>query len=633
MYLISVVICLSTRGVIADGSVEFENLLKMDIPELMEISVILPSRKLERQFDSTSAIYVITQEDIRRSGLTRIPELLRMVPGLSVGRLDQNTWAVSSRSASYRLNNSMLVLLDGRTLYNPLFGGVYWDVQDVFLPDIDRIEIIRGPGASLWGANAVDGIINIITKAAEKTGFTSAYAGAGKGETKFNAGVRTGGKLTSDVNGRIYAKAYKTDRGIYLNSVESTNTNNSIVGDAAFDDAKHQQAGFRLDWNVSETSRVSLSGDIYDGEFNNIRTLSPMENTVNASGSNLLIKWDKDISSFSSTSLQFYIDNTERKDLTFHEEWKIYDLDFQHSLSFSSNEFIWGFGIRYTKDDTRKTTVGVFELNPDSHSDTILSAFIQDRITIVENKVFLTFGTKFEENDYTGGEIQPTARLLWKIDHNQSLWGSVTRAVRTPTRADLHAQLDFGGPPVSIGNPGAQAESVVASEIGYRTRANESTLVDITGFNHNYSDPNVDSTMLDRTYGIEAVVNHQIHPNWRTELSYTWHKGYSIVNNEKATNDDLPNATVIFRSLYDVNTFWELDTFATYKEAHESSNVFLEDYIRVDVRLGWNPSAYSRTSLTITNIFNDKHAEESDSNRVNTTIGRGVFLSTTYDFI
>ena len=633
LYLVTIALCLSTRSVLADNSDEFENLLKMDIPELMEISVILPSRKPERQFDSTSAIYVITQEDIRRSGLTRIPEILRMVPGLSVGRLDHNTWAVSSRSASYRLNNSMLVLLDGRTLYNPMFGGVYWDVQDVYLDDVDRIEIIRGPGASLWGANAVDGIINIITKPASKTDFTSAYVGVGKGENKYDAGVRFGGDLNSKMVGRVYAKTYKTAQGTYLDSVESTNTDNSIVGDDAFDDGKNRQAGFRLDWNVNPKSTLSFTGDIYDGEFNNIRTLSPMENTVKAKGSNLVFKWYNDIKSNSNTTLQFYIDQVERRDLTINEQRDIYDLDFQHVLTFASNELTWGLGVRYTEDDVRKTSIGVFELNPASHSDTIYSAFIQDRITITENKVFFTFGTKFEVNDYTGGEIQPTARLLWKIDPDQTFWSSITRAVRTPTRADLHAQLNFGGPPISIGNPNAQAESVVATEIGYRSSYSKSTLLDVAVFNHNYSDPNADSIMLGRTYGAEATLNFKLSKNWRTEFSYTWHKGYSYVNDEKVTNPDIPNSTLNFRSLFDINPNWEFDTFITYKEAHESSSVFLEDYIRVDIRLGWNPYPHSRTSLTVTNLFDDEHAEESDSNRVNTTIGRGVYLSSSYDFL
>lgn len=622
---------LITLNVHADAD-RLESLLKMDINELMELPVLMPSRTLERQFDATSAIYVITQEDIRRSGLNRIPELLRLVPGLSVNRLDNNTWAVAARSTVTRLNNSMLVLLDGRTLYNPLFGGVYWDVQDVFLEDIDRIEVIRGPGGSLWGANAVNGIINIITKSAKKTAFTTINAGIGKGEKKYDAGIRVGDEINSRLSGRVYAKSYKTDQGEYLDNVESTNSGFFTPGTDAHDDGKNKQAGFRLDWNLSESSSVSFIGDAYDGEFNNIRTAMPNENTVKANGSNLIVKWDKNINDNSAASLQFYIDHTKRKDIIFEEERKIYDLDFQHSLTLPSNELTWGVGVRYAEDETQRNPVyGAFELNPTDYNDTLLSAFIQDRISIVDNKIVLTFGTKFEENEFTGGEIQPSARLLWKIDPSRTVWTSLTRAVRTPTRADRHAQLNFGGPPISISDPNAQAESVIATEIGYRSQTNPNTLLDLAAFNHNYSDPNTGTFRLGRTYGFEINLNHKIANNWRTETSYTWHKGYRINSDLIETNTGLTNTILNLRSLYDINDNWELDTFITYKESHESASVFLEDYIRVDIRLGWNPYTYSRTSLSVTNIFDQKHAEVADSTRVNTTIGRGIFLSTSYD--
>lgn len=609
-----------------------ESLLKMDISELMEIPVLMPSRTMERQFDATSAIYVITQEDIRRSGLNRIPELLRMVPGVSVNRLDNNTWAVGTRSAVSRLNNSMLVLLDGRTLYNPLFGGVYWDVQDLFLEDVDRIEVIRGPGGSLWGSNAVNGIINIITKSAKKTNYTTLNAGVGQGDKKYDAGVRLGGEISPGLSARLYAKSFETDQGEYLDSVESTNTGIFAVGDDAYDNGRNKQAGFRLDWDATPGSLLSVTGDSYDGIYHNIRTATPNKNTVKAKGNNLVLKWDKNLNEKSATSLQFYIDHTKRQDIIFKEERKIYDLDFQHSLTLSSSQLTWGIGVRYTEDKTQRDPVyGIFELDPTDYNDTLLSAFIQDRISIVENKVVLTFGSKFEENEFTSGEIQPSVKLLWKIDDSQTFWSSLTRAIRTPTRSDLHAQLNFGGPPVSISDPNAQAESVLATEVGYRSQTNATTLLDLTVFNHNYSDPNSGTLKLGRTYGLEFNLNHKILNNWRTETSYTWHNGYRINSEMKENNSGLTNTILNFRSLYDINSNWEFDTFITYKEAHESPNVFLEDHIRVDIRLGWNPYSHSRTSLTVTNLFDQKHAEVSDSTRVNTTIGRAIFLSTSYD--
>ena len=634
--LITSLILMSTATLcsqaIASGNERLESLLKMDITELVEISVFMPSRKLERRFDAPAAIYVITEEDIRRSGLVRIPEILRMVPGLHVGSIDANTWAISSRSDMSRFSNSMLVLLDGRTLYNPLFAGVYWDVQDTYIKDIDRIEIIRGPGGSLWGSNAFDGIINIITKSAEKTDYTNIYVGVGQGAIEHDGGIRHGSQINPTLYSRVYAKNYKTDQGKYLDSQKSTNAGFFAEGDDAFDDGENTQAGFRLDWKPDEQSSVSFQGDTYDGEFNTIRTGVPHENPVNAAGKNIVTKWDKQINKRSSTSLQFFLDITKREDILFEEEREVFDLDFQHTLSLESNLLTWGLGFRRTEDDTMRMPTGSFELNPSGLSYTTYSAFIQDRIEILSNELFFTFGTKFEENELTGGEIQPSARLLWKIDSEQTFWSSVTRAVRIPARADLHAQLNFGGPPIIISDSYAQAESVVATEIGYRSQAINNTLLDIAVFNHNYSDHNSGTIKLDQTYGLEAVVNHEVNSKWRLETSYTWHKGTVQDNGFTETNNRIPRQSINVRSLLDIASNWEFDTYVFYREALNLNGLDFEDYVRVDIRVGWNPNHDIRTSFTITNLLDDEHVESSDPQRVNTSIGRGLLLNVSYDF-
>ena len=604
----------------------------MDIDELMELPVIMPSRKLERQFDATAAIYVITREDIRRSGARRISELLRRVPGIHVGTLDNNTWAVSSRSDMTRFSNSMLVLLDGRTLYNPLFGGVYWDVQDTFLQDIDRIEIIRGPGASLWGANAVNGIINIITKSADKTAYTSAYAGVGQGSQLYDGGVRFGGKINDSTIGRVYVKAFKTDQGEYLDSTKSPNAGFFPVGDDAHDDEKNTQAGFLVERTINKKSILTFQGDRYRADINNIRTAVQRENAVESSGYNFIVKWKKSFSNISDMMVQFYLDHTEREDLTFEEMRDIYDFDIQHTLQLQSNTFTWGLGMRRTKDETNRTPAGTFELDPSALSDTVLSAFFQDEIQIIDNKLMVTIGTKFEENDFTGGEIQPTARVRWKIDLQQTMWSAITRSVRIPTRSDLHAQLNFGGPPISISDPNSKSESVVATELGYRGKLNSNALIDIALFNHNYSDPNPDATQLDRSYGLETVVKYDFNSDWRTETSYTWHKGTVIFNGDRIADQRLPRNTLHFRALYNISFEWELDTFITYKEAQTTDTYDYENYIRLDIRLGWSPHRNSRFSLSMANITDDKHAEVTDSTRINTAVGRSVFLSAAYDF-
>jgi iron complex outermembrane receptor protein len=274
---------------------------------------------------------------------------------------------------------------------------------------------------------------------------------------------------------------------------------------------------------------------------------------------------------------------------------------------------------------------GSFELNPTNLSYTTYSAFIQDRIEILNNELYFTFGTKFEDNELTGGEIQPTARLLWKIDPQQTFWSSLTRAVRTPTRADLHAQLNFGGPPIIISDPYSQTDSVVATEVGYRSQALNNTLIDIAVFNHNYSDHNSDSIRLDQTYGLEAVVNHEVSKNWRLETSYTWHKGTILENGNTTNNDRIPRNSLNIRSLLDITPQWELDTFIFYRDALNLNALDYEDYIRLDIRVGWNHIPDLRTSFTITNLLDDKHIESSDPQRINTAVSRGILLNISVD--
>ena len=620
-----------------DNSQQLSELLSMDISELMDIKVVLPSRNEERQFDAPAAIYVMTQEDIRRSGFTRIPDLLRMVPGLHVGQLDNNTWAISSRSRLQWLSNSMLVLLDGRTLYNSLFGGVYWDVQDTLIQDIERIEVIRGPGGSLWGANAVDGIINIITKSASKTTDTLLYGGAGKGKQQYEAAIRHGTSFSNSATGRVYAKRFKTDRGEYLDSDESTNDNYFMEGDTANDGGNQNQAGFRVDWSIDDNSALTIQGDVYDAGYDNIRVNQPRDNAVDAKGRNIIVKWSQQKAG-SNFELQLYYDFTERFDNLHEEQHHIYDLDFQHSLNFTRHVFTWGLGYRFSSDDIEKTAIGVFALDPEEYSEKLYSAFFQDQIVLETNKLFLTIGSKFERNETTGEEFQPTLRMLWKPDNESSAWASLTRAVRTPTRAELHALLIFCDPSnpgctQPIGDPDANSEKVVASELGYRSKIGTASTIDIALFDHRYYETD-ESTGITRTYGWEAVYQRIVSKSWRIETAYAHHKGHQLVNGNETGNNTIPENSLHLRSLYNINQHWEFDTHLYYTEAIEAptSAPGLKDITRIDLRLGWNPNQSTQTSLSVTNLLNDIHGEAIDQQKVNTATGRGVFLSVNHRF-
>lgn len=616
---------------------QLSELLHMDINELMDLKVTLPSRNEERQFDSAAAVYVITQEDIRRSGVTKIPELFRMVPGMHVGQIDNNTWAVSSRSDLTRLNNSMLVLLDGRTLYNPLFGGVYWDVQDTFIQDIERIEIIRGPGGTLWGANAVDGIINIVSKSANKTDLTTLYGGYGTADQKYEAGIRFGGQFKKSSHGRIYAKKTKSDQGVYLDPDQSTNDGSLQPGSDAFDDGTQDQAGFRVDMGLNTNSYLTVQGDVYNAEYHNIRISQPQENTVDAKGGNIVVNWNQQ-SAKSSINLKFFYDYTKRLDLVFEEQRDIYDLDFQHSRTFERHILTWGLGYRHTSDDTMKTDTGVFSLNPSSLSDDLYSAFIQDQIELSKELLFLTIGSKFEHNDYTGEEYQPTIRLLWKHNNQTTMWGSITRAVRTPTRAELHAELVFCDPNtpgcvLPVGDPDKTSEYVIASEIGFRSQLTVNTLLDLALFNNNYHDTD-ETEGKTNTHGFEILTKYIFDKNWRIEGSYTYHHGERLDNGVEENNNAIPKNSFHFRSFWNFHRQWEFDALLYYA-THIDAPVLapgLKDIRRLDLRVGWNPNKSLRTSLSITNVFDHIQGEALEQQRINTATGRGIFFSVEYSF-
>lgn len=412
------------------------DLAELSLSDLMDVEVTSVSKKSESLGDAAAAIYVITADDIRRSGHTSIPELLRTVPGLHVAHIDANKWAISSRGLNERFTNKLLVLIDGRSVYTPLFGGVYWDVQDTMIEDVERIEVIRGPGATVWGANAVNGVINIITKSAADTQGGLFVAGGGDRERGF-AGLRYGGKLGEGLHWRAYAKTFKREPFVDSN------------GDEAEDEWDVQRAGFRMDWEPTARDLVTLQGDVYAGDADGqvlgsllvglseeLDALStPVVDRQDLGGGNLLARWTRTFSEMSDLQLQVYYDRTERNTLFFDEDRDTVDVDFQHRFSpLERHDLVWGAGYRLTRDAIDSTsTVGI----RDSHRhDHLFSAFVQDQVELVEDRFWITFGTKLEHNSYTGWEFQPSGRFLWKPHEQHTLWGAVSRAVKTPTRAD-----------------------------------------------------------------------------------------------------------------------------------------------------------------------------------------------------
>lgn len=414
---------------------EAADLAGLSLEELLSLEVTSVSRRSERISDAPAAVTVLTSEDIHRSGATSIPELLRMVPGVQVGQIDANKWAISARGLSERFADKLLVLIDGRSVYTPLFGGVFWDVQDTLLEDIDRVEVIRGPGGTLWGANAVNGVINIITRDASETQGGLVVGGGGNQERAFGA-VRYGGPLGEHFHYRAFAKYF--DREPFVTE----------EGDEAEDGWNQLRGGFRVDGELRADDHLTVQGDLYVGNSNGtagdlfLRGFEdqgvvnrPVRDHQDVAGGNLLGRITHRISDTASFQAQAYYDRTTRKGFYFDESRNNLDFDFQHQFRLGDRqEVVWGGGYRFSWDAFKGRNI--VALDPTHRSDHLLSAFLQDEIELLPDRLWLTAGSKIEHNSYTGTELQPSVRFRARPFEGHTLWGAVSRAVRTPTRAD-----------------------------------------------------------------------------------------------------------------------------------------------------------------------------------------------------
>lgn len=663
--LLLICILITGRGEAAKKpEITSSGLMKMSIEELMEVKIFSVSKKEEKLFQSPAAIYVITGEDIRRSGARSIPEALRLAPGLQVARIDANKWAISSRGFNRRFANKLLVLMDGRSVYTPFFAGVYWDVQDTMLEDVDRIEVIRGPGATLWGANAVNGVINIITKNAGDTRGGIVTGGSGNEETGFG-GLRYGGKLGKSAFYSVYAKYFKRD-----NFVDG-------MGKEGGDEWDVLRSGFRIDHNLSGNNSLTLQGDVYNGDKDlkaTTTSLTPpfssiIEDDVDISGGNLLGRWKHIFSDRSDMALQSYYDRTERKSANFKEIRDIFDLDFQHRFLLGErNEFILGLGYRFITDNTNGSFS--FSLDPANRDDHLFSSFVQDEITLIKNRLRMIMGSKFEYNDYVGFEIQPNGRLLWTPSPQHTVWGAISRAVRTPSRADHDMRINTsvfpgsGGPSNVLslfGSRDFDSENLIAYELGYRLQPIDRFFVDIATFYNKYEnlrtfEPDtpfsettpspshlviplrVDNKLEGETYGVEIAGTWDVTEYWRLMAWYTWldiqlHL-YSSSGDTTAEVDEgeSPDYQFHFRSYLQLPWNLEMDTALYYVDSLPAQDV--SNYLRFDARLGWRPAKSLEISFAVQNLFDDVHPEfiTNEGGAIATEIGRNFFGTITLRF-
>jgi iron complex outermembrane receptor protein len=641
-----------------------ERLKKLNLQELGKVQFYNPeatsaARKTQKLLDTPSALFVLSQEDIRRAGITTIPEALRMVPGMQVARVYANRWAISTRGMNGLISSKLLVMIDGRTVYTPYTASVFWDVQDLLIEDIDRIEVIRGPGASLWGANAVNGIINIITKPAQETQGNLVTTYLGTGEEQAIVGVRHGGKI-KNIHYRVYGKFYQHESFV------------DAKGHETDDNWEMKRGGFHADWQLSQRDQISLQGDVYDG-FEKQTSFLPLaipriENFhTYLNGFNLLGRWKRKLA-HGDMILQTYYDFTERNNTGFLEEERgTYDIDFQHRWQRNERqELIWGLGFRYTHDDFKNNSF-IIEVEPDQRQDNLFSAFVQAEFILQPERWKMILGSKFEHNDYTGFEYQPTARLLWTPHHQHSGWASVSRAVRSPSRYDSDNRTNtlvpdplFGNLQIKgSGNPDFEAEVMLASELGYRFTPNEQFFLDSTLFYNDYEKlrtfeatglqpfplpptmyANWDNQMTGEVYGLEMAAHWQASKAWRVVATY------SYVNIQlhllptsqnlfgESEEGDTPHHQATLRSLLSLPKNLEFDTALYYVDNVPSQNT--PHYTRFDVRLGWQPQKSLNLSLGARNLFDNQHPEFgsglSGNPEIASEVQRAFYLQLNYQF-
>ena len=594
---------------LADESLESLSQRQVVAPALEEV-VSSVSRQESTVGRSPAAVYVVTAERIRRSGAQTIAEALRMVPGLNVAKRDSNKWAISARGFNERYAKKLLVQIDGRTVYTPVFAGTYWDVQDVVLADIERIEVIRGPGATVWGANAVNGVINIITKSAKETCGVYAKAGGGSEESGFST-VRVGG-CRGDVAWRAYGKWFERDGAV-------------AIGGPAQDDWRQKRGGFRTDWTPSTCDTLTLQGDAYAGT-SGATFFGYTRDDNEVQGHNLLGRWTRVIDDDTDYSLQLYYDSNDRDGTALSQHVETFDVDFQYRFPLGpNNNVIWGLGYRRV-DDMLETMPPPFVLfTPPSAVKHLYSGFIQDEVTLREDSLYLTLGTKLEKNDFSGFEIQPSIRLLWLPSERTAAWGAISRAVRTPARhcrdAWTTSFVQTFGP-----SPGFGSEELIAYELGYRAQSAERFSWDLALFYNVYEDlqswqqtgfgfpPHFvqSNNMAGHAYGAECSGKYQATESWNLTAWYSLvqiqaQQAPTLAPTVARLEGSSPHNQVFLMSSWDLSYDLEFDLITRYVDELPAQSV--PSYISLDLRLGWHPTDHTEMAIVGQNLLDSRHLE------------------------
>jgi len=640
------------------------DLTNKSLEDLMNTEVTSVSKKEQKLSRIAGAVFVITQEDIRRSGALNIPDLLRMVPGMDVAEINANTWAINARGFQEQFSNELLVLLDGRSLYSASFGGVYWDTLDLPLDDIERIEVIRGPGGAIWGGNAVNGVVNIITKKAGETPGLLATGGAGNLEQGFGT-AQYGGSLGSHADYRVYAK--------YDNFFHQPDLNGQDGGDGW----NMYRSGFRLDSSLNPRDTMLLQGNLYVSDQGEPTTFLPtivstpqnIEVITKLGGGFLQTAWNHAYSDLSAVSLQASFDRYNRADPQLPESRDAFDVEFQHHFQPSQRHDL-NWGLQYVNSsDSFKNTLEV-AANPPQRVLQIFSGFIQDEIALISNRLYLTVGTKLERNDYTGFHAIPDARIAWSPNEKHMAWAAVSRGVRTPARFDTNIIENLGTTSVSgglpvvtriLGNPSFRDEDLIAYEAGYRTTLTPRLFLDFAAFFNSYShqetsepgtpfqestppplhivQPEIFQNLLHgEGHGLEVFANWKVTSRWILSPGYAFERIHMRLNPPSTDIFDLldaehsnPYESAQLRSHVELARALSWDASGYFVDRLVGKGV--PSYTRVDTGLTWHFSESLYVRAVGQNLLRDHHVEFLDpANTVASTfVKRSAFAQFTWN--
>jgi len=657
---LGVLLLLMTIPAAAVDRFDNEDLLSLSLEELMEVEVTSVSKRPERQRDAAAAVFVLTAEDIRRSGATSIPDVLRLVPGVEVARLDSHTWGITSRGFNNVFSDKLLVLIDGRSVYTPLFAGVFWDQQDVMLQDVERIEVIRGPGGTLWGANAVNGVINIITKPASETQGGLISAGGGTEDLGAFA-LRYGGEVKNLGHHRLSLKYFNRDAGEAPDG-----------GDGA-DDWQQVLLDTRIDLRPSDRDTLTIGAAYYDGRYDNEftapRSVFPFTEELRADdetrGAHIRTKWTRKFGDGSSLTTSAYWDYTERFGALTRETRHTLDIESQYRRAWGNGHlFVTGVGARHSRNTFNGDPS--LQLDPNGRGLSYYNLFAQNEFRMLDERLRLTLGSKFSFNEFTDFEVQPNVRLSWAPDNIYMLWGSISRAVRTPAQVDTDIRLGQIGFPGGLfglyGQDDQESESLIAYELGARIEPLDNLFFDVALFYNDYDDIRTGTLGFPRlvfnegflpvlvipaltgnaataeNYGIEFVVDWRPVSWWRLRAIYSYLR--QDVSVETAPFEFIastiegtsPEHQVGLESRMDLPKNVELDLTAKYVD--ELPHLGIDSYIDLDVRIGWNPKPALSLSVVGQNLLDDSREEFSRTflNSAPTGNERGVYAQLEYRF-